>query len=267
MIHPIEMCLFSQSVRSVSQTKILARALASSQRQLLVYSMRLDADQDLAMVLPIPVPPGSAEDAVRFVNMQDCPSFFTYVDALFPQEQELTRSFGFQPQSLGAAPKLVVHDVGDFEASFVPSRGDFDRLDERFRLAPEVMKKLPYEDWGFCVFKLKGVPDDRGMLEKFKDSVFGPPPRWPKTYHPMAFEFPRRDSRVFFPTMHVHDGEVHPTAGFDHVLYVQQPVEGWERSIQEPRSSGGMLERWLDGSAALSRKTMKGDLPNEDVFV
>lgn len=35
----------------------------------------------------------------------------------------------------------------------------------------------------------------------------------------MAFVLPRRDGRfVFFPTVHVHDGEVHPTAAFDDTL-------------------------------------------------
>jgi hypothetical protein len=33
----------------------------------------------------------------------------------------------------------------------------------------------------------------------------------------MAFEFEREDaSELFFPTVHIHDGDFHPLADFDH---------------------------------------------------
>ena len=41
--------------------------------------------------------------------------------------------------------------------------------------------------------------------------------------HPIAFEFPTRDpSRLYFPTVHVHDGAYNDTAGFYHRLYCQR---------------------------------------------
>jgi hypothetical protein len=43
------------------------------------------------------------------------------------------------------------------------------------------------------------------------------------TVHPMAFTFPTRaPERLFFPTVHVHDGRFHTTAKFDHALYYQR---------------------------------------------
>ena len=43
-----------------------------------------------------------------------------------------------------------------------------------------------------------------------------------REFHPMAFEFPRRDpDTLFFPTVHVHDGRVHAEARFDHSLFWQ----------------------------------------------
>jgi len=37
-----------------------------------------------------------------------------------------------------------------------------------------------------------------------------------------AFTFPHaKGAKLFFPTVHVHDGEVHKTAEFDHELYLQ----------------------------------------------
>src|SRR6476469_2861460 len=125
------MCCFSRHVEKVWSTRIFARPLEAG-RQLLVYGMSLEVASDVAMILPIPVPAGSPDDAVRFVDMSSRPGFFDDVSALFPaiwQSGGAPYERGMAPQS---APKLVVHDVGDFEASFVPTPRDFDRLDSRF---------------------------------------------------------------------------------------------------------------------------------------
>lgn len=108
------------------------------------------------------------------------------------------------------APRLEVHRVGSFEASFVPTVDDFERLDPRFRLPPAVWDDLPaYRDWGFAVFKL------RDLFAAEATAV-----------EPMAFEFPRRDpGALFFPTVHVHDGRAHAAADFDHNLFLQTDGE------------------------------------------
>ena len=76
--------------------------------------------------------------------------------------------------------------VGDFEASFVPTVKDFNRLDARFQLPAELFAKMPdYQHFGFAVFKLKP-----GM----------------QTVQPMAFDFPAaKPGHLFFPTVHIHD--------------------------------------------------------------
>jgi hypothetical protein len=111
---------------------------------------------------------------------------------------------------------LKVQRVGSFEASFVPTVGDFDRLDERFRLPSNVWEKLPgYAGFGFAVFKLK--------------PIHGP-------VHPMAFSFPSSmPQKLFFPTLHIHDGQIHTEEEFDHTLYAQGSgigAEGWTESPQ-----------------------------------
>src|SRR5262249_2584466 len=145
-------------------------------------------------------------------------------------------SFGPPPRFAPQAKTLVVHDVGDFEASFVPRVDDFDRLDPRFRLPRAALDAMaPYADWGFAVFKLRDVAPAPGFFGR----LFGGAARaTPKTIHPMAFDFPRRDpSSLFFPTLHIHDGHVHPTASFDHSLYAQAPAApaGWETSVGPAR--------------------------------
>lgn len=259
------MCCFSRPVEHVSSTRIFARPLGGA-RQLLVYGMTVDLPEELAMVLPIPVPPGSPDDCVTFVDLSSCPTFLDDVAALFPAPAA-AGGFGLRLAQSRAAPKLVVHDVGDFEASFVPSPRDFDRLDARFRLPADVWEALPrYADWGFCVFKLKTAKKG-GLLGLFKKEG------GPRKIHPMAFEFPRRDtSSLFFPTVHVHDGKVHPTAQFDHELYCQvdeafEPYVDWYRSEMRADRVAPRARAWLDAGRFVFKRAMNGDLPNRDTEV
>lgn len=235
----------------VTETRIFARV--DGDTQWLAYEMRVDTPSDVAMILPVPVVPGSGEHALSFVDLSGYDTFFEDLAWLFPMELE--------PELLSLGPgapraqaaKLTVHNVGSFEASYVPTRADFSRLDRRFRLPEAVWSALPqYSDWGFAVFKLK-----RGRSKRI---------------HPMAFRFPTRDpARIFFPTVHVHDGELHRKADFDHALYFQPPV----------LRSGDVLSRaparaWIDLSRAcglvdvdshVARRLILGTHDNEDTWV
>jgi hypothetical protein len=266
------MCCFSRSVRHVSSTRIFARPLDGA-RQLLVYGMTLEIAEDVAMILPIPVPPNSPEDAVRFVDLSACPTFFEELASLFPVDAApLPAAFGMQSRQLAPQSMLVVQDVGDFEASFVPTVRDFGRLDARFRLSIDVWEQLPsYLDWGFCVFKLKGAKrsGSSGLFGLFKMKAEGQT----KKVHPMAFEFPRRDpAALFYPTVHVHDGEVHPTAEFDHELYCQaepawEALMDWERSASRSDALAGGAEAWVVPESWLYRRKLSGEHPNRDTLL
>jgi hypothetical protein len=256
----------------VYSTRIFARPLNAG-RQLLVYGMTFDANEDLAMILPIPVPARSPDDTVRFVDLSGCPTFFDDLNALFPP-QEVPEEQGITRQA-PMPHALVVHEVGDFEASFVPTPGDFARLDERFRLPADVFDALPrYADWGFAVFKLKkpGARGGRsGLFGLFKSSA--PKSSSPRKVHPMAFEFPRRDaSALFFPTVHVHDGRVHPTAEFDHELYCQtdaewEPLMEWARSESTADRLAPAAREWASPSSWIYKQSLTGELPNRDTYL
>lgn len=264
----LTMCCFSLPVRMVSSTHIFARPLDGG-RQLLVYGMTIEISEDVAMILPIPVPPGSPEDAVKFVDLSGCPTFFEEIDRLFPSAVAVAGpTFGTQSRGAPQA-NLVVHDVGDFEASFVPTPSDFARLDARFRLPSAVWDQLPrYQDWGFCVFKLKTKGRPSSFFGLFKGKVEGET----RKVHPMAFEFPRSDtSALFFPTVHVHDGEVHPTANFDHALYCQtdrawEPLMDWQRSKAKSDALMGARE-WMAPETWLYKRTLAGEHPNRDTYL
>ena len=115
----------------------------------------------------------------------------------------------------------------------------------------------------------------------------------------MAFEFPTRDAaRLFFPTVHVHDGSFHPMAHFDHSLYCQRddaherlrdlwselhpgegeraeaagvtPLESWYRRSE--RNAGAELRcadsaGTLEPNARLHAIDVEGTHPNRDLWV
>lgn len=249
------MCCFSRPVTSISATKIFARA-AGSGRQFLAYSMVYQAGEDLAMVLPLPVPAGTKDDAVQFIDLHSYPGFFDDLHTGFPEELSLAPS-NSRSRSIpaAAAAPLAVVQVGSFEASFVPSVKDFARLDARFRLPDAAFAKLPaYKRYGFAVFKLK---------------------RSATSVHPMAFSFPTAEpGRLFFPTVHIHDGDFSSHAHFDHRLYCQIGAEhgrtaGWRESPQLAKSFMRVADSrgLIDGAAHCYLNEMVGTRKNADTWV
>jgi hypothetical protein len=245
------MCCFSREAQ-VAATNIFARP-SKGYGQYLVYSMTLKAKEELAMILPIPTPKASKEDAVSFINLEKYPNFFEEMHSGFPVPLSRGKKDDSKSPPKSAAPKLKVVDVGSFVASFVPAIKDFARLDEQFKLPEGTWDKLPqYKDYGFAVFKLK----------KGEQKV-----------HPMAFEFPRADKRkLFFPTVHIHDGKVHANAGFDHSLYCQDVDTGmrWQESPQPAEMFMKKLDEAkgiVDGKGHIYRKRMVGTFKNEDVWL
>src|SRR5262245_41490467 len=245
------MCCFSKTVKLVADTNIFARA-AEQGRQYLVYSMKVGAAEDLAMILPISVPPTPKEGAVRFINLEKYPEFFDDLRSGFPPPPAPKVAGGTRGGAQLALPKV---EVGSFVASFVPKIKDFARLDAEFRLPDGVWDKLPqYKDWGFAVFQLK---------------------KGEKKIHPMAFDFPRRDAQsLFFPTVHIHDGTVPQRAKFDHMLFCQltggEMVMDWDESAQladafmtKLKEANGIIEP----KAHVYRNVMKGTFKNTDVII
>ena len=253
------MCCFTGPVRSVSNTKIFARP-GKGHQQFLVYRMSMEANNSVAMVLPLPVKPGSGEDAVKFIDLKEYPSFFEDVESGFPQEAVVTdshnRSAGPpQPQS---AAILEVVQVGDFEASFVPTVRDFSRLDKRFRLPDSASTEGSARlQAGFRVLRFSNLNPEK------------------QDVHPMAFWFPRRDASLFYPTVHIHEGKVQARAAFDHILYGQPATDtdfifhGWAESTSHAQNfvkiekTKGVVGPHLH----CYKKALTGTLKNQDTVI
>ena len=194
------MCCFSSPPKSVASTKILSRV--DGDRQFIAYEMQFSASKELAMILPIPIVPGCPENSVNFISLIDYKTLFSDLHSWFNPRPK-GRRVKSKPAARSVDLQLVVHSVGAFEASFVPSIADFTRLDPRFRINAQIWNTWSqYADYGFAVFKLKAGDHQQ--------------------VHPMAFSFTTREpSQSFFPTLHIHGEEATSHETFDHDLYLQ----------------------------------------------
>ena len=217
------MCCFSGPVDHVSSTRIFARLDPDAGVQYLAYQMNFSAAEDLAMILPIPTDPEKGEGAVEFISLEEYEKLFRDLKRGFPEPKSRKPAAGGLGLNVDSkSVVLEVHEVGSFEASFVPTIADFSRLDARFRLPDDAWDQLPaYQKFGFAVFKLKSSDSE---------------------IHPMAMKFfPAAAESVFFPTVHIHDGEVHDKAQFDHTLYLQGAPQSMTRGF-------GLFNRWREST-------------------
>lgn len=245
------MCIFTAKIDTVESTRIFSRLAGS--RQAVVYDMHLTTRQETAMVLPVPVARNKDADLLEFVDLSGYTDFFDDLESLFPKPP-VSRNAPLAADAL--SPRLEVERVGSFEASFVPSTRDFKRLDPRFQLPSAVLQKLPtYNDHAFVVFKFRSGESQ---------------------IHPMAFWFETRDTdHLFYPTVHVHDGQVHETEAFNHVLYAQgvDADSDWPNRTRDACGSellGKATSRSygiVSESSELVRQSLWGDLPNTDTWV
>lgn len=109
-----------------------------------------------------------------------------------------------------------------------------------------------YRDWGFAVFQL--AAENSGHV------------------HPMSFLFYTREPRrVFFPTVHVHDGTVAERARFDHMLYAQteRPPLSWSESGGPARDfvDIGRAQRLVRSTSSVHRLAIEGTQTNEDTWL
>jgi hypothetical protein len=248
------MRLFTPKVH-VSSTSIFVRMLEPGV-QALAYGMDLKTALEVAMVLPVPVVPGSGESALRFVDLSPHPRMFSELAELF--EVSMGQPKGGPLRFSSQQRQLAVHDIGAFVASYVPTRADFSRLDPRFRMPDVLFDAVPqYADYGFAVFQLKP-----GNV----------------TVHPMAFTFPTRDpEKLYFPTVHVHDGRFRKTAKFDHSLYYQHPrcthvdtpspVRGFEGDAASWMTPSKSYVELVDTKRPMVRRTLRAKLPNQDTWI
>ncbi|MCG3139886.1 MAG: hypothetical protein HDKAJFGB_00806 [Anaerolineae bacterium] len=236
------MSCFSGPISRAVNTRIFARVSAQA-TQFLVYQMEYAADNDLAMLLPLPTPPDAAPDAVRFIDLSAYPHFFSDLANGMPKPRGA--------DALGDAPayKNFKSSVKNFDAAFAPSRAALTKLDAPFRIPDAVWDELPeYHDYGFAVITLRAAANAAPLL---------------------ALEFKTRNPQLlFFPTVHIQDGHVPANVYFDHDLYCQHHTN-WMRSYDNAPSF--MNIALTQGIVAPNRRVewlaVRGMHPNSDIVL
>lgn len=230
------MSSFAGNLTHVSNTRIFARA-TSKGTQYLVYQMDYAADGDIALILPLPTPPNTPADAVHFIDLVGYRDFFADIEKGFPYTRGVP------------AVKGKTRDDARAQASFLASLVEFAELEEQFRIPQETWDKLPeYHDFGFAVFKIRADAPLRS---------------------PIALEFPMRNPNLlYFPTLHIRDGEAPEDANFDLDLFCQAR-SGWLRTYDVASSFMDInkAQGILDPGERVSRMTVQGMHPNSDILV
>jgi len=261
------MSIFTGRITHLGGTKIFARLdmnEAGEVAQYLVYSMSVGTDSETAMIIPLPVS-SQSEDALDFIPLNGYTEFFDHMEKGFPSPlaglDKGIASIASDPGS--PRNKLAVQAVGDFIASFVPTLGDFDRLDTRFHLPASTWDKLSqYRDWGYAVFQLKESAVGKASAKGFARRI-----------HPMAFQFPTdMDESLYFPTLLVHDGQVNDTREFDHTLYFQgEEYHDFADEITPNNADAFMKIEKAGGivhpDTVCGRRSIVGMFANEDTCV
>jgi hypothetical protein len=240
------MCCFADTVEHVAETHIFAAM--SGAEQVLVYDARVKTKTNNAMILPVPVRTGTQAN-IQLIDMSRHADFFDVLASMFP---EAAVSGG-----LSAGPTLEVVRVGAFEASIVPTLDDIHRLSSRFTIGASGVRL-----WG----RKRTVLDV--FRERYADHAFVvyQIATGETRLHPFAFRFTSRYPYIFFPTLHVHDGDAPAEAHFDHVLYAQRATL-YEQSAGAPwQVAPGGLPSFVDPNAPVVRALISGLYPNRDSF-
>lgn len=236
---------------NVQSTRIFATLSAG--KQVLVYEAAITTASVNAMVLPIPI--RSPSTPIALLDLSAHSRFFTslyvnFVDTRPPPPP----AFGAPP---GASPPRVLEvvTIGSFEASIVPALDDFSRLDARFHLPPGLRAVLAtrYADWAFVVYQL--APGNILL-------------------HPFGVTFESRWTKhLFFPTVHVHDGQsAPPGAFFAHSFFAQGAKLHYQMRPRpqilplDPLLAEHALPDFVNLVRPLDCGSQFGEHPNVDMF-
>jgi hypothetical protein len=199
------MCLISQEVETVNDTKIFCGLNSNKNKQITVYSNTVNnISNNNAMVLPVPFP-----DSVNFHNLENYKKFFEDCEECFYLQQ--SKSFGsrgittnsYDSYNSKSAP-LKVFDVGSYKVSLAKNLNDLKRVNKSvFDLSTgldEILRKnYANPHFGFIICKLSEGNE---------------------SYHPFAYSHNIFNKKVFIPTKHYHnentsDSYFNPNGGLD----------------------------------------------------
>ena len=180
------MCIISNPVEEVTNTKILIVPNTRTNRQLTIYSNEVfNKSSNNAMILPVPNP-----QTVMFHNLSSYPTIFKDCKSCFYSQQSRsysTDSYSFNVSTNSA--KLEVIDVGSYQVSLAMSLSDLKRVDTNVFTLSSGCEQLLAKDYS--------NPDIGFIICKLADGN--------KEYHPFGYSHNIYKNILFIPTKHYHD--------------------------------------------------------------
>jgi hypothetical protein len=179
------MCMISNEIESVSNTKILVAPNHDKTRQLTVYSNYVsNVSESNAMVLPVPLP-----QTLQFIDLSNYANLFEDCAKCFYNPYK-SKSLSYSTNSANTKDDkpLQVFNIGSYKVSVAMNLEQIEKVDSRvFKLSQGLAQTLntfyyqPY--WGFIICKLNSGPE---------------------SYHPLAYSHQIIDNKIYIPTRHYH---------------------------------------------------------------
>ncbi len=180
------MCIISNYVENVANTKILVAVNPEKTRQFTCYSNTVNNSTDgNAMILPVPYP-----NSVKFHDLSNYKNIFDDCKDCFTNPLSRSKGMYLSSNSWNASDGVLkVFNVGSYQVSLGLSLSDLDRVNGSvFRLSPgcgELLKKdYSHPSFGFIICKLS-----KGEEE----------------YHPLGYSHEIFGNNIFIPTKHYHE--------------------------------------------------------------
>ena len=178
------MCMISEEIESVNNTKIFCGLNAKLTKQLTIYSNDVNnISNNNAMVLPVPF-----AESVNFYDLSNYKNFFEDCDKCFESriDGNALRSLSYSNDCFNDS--LEVHDIGSYKVSLAHNLSDLHRVNKNVFHLSEGLDKILKKNYsnshfGFIICKLS---------------------KGNESYHPFAYSHKIFNSKVFIPTRHYH---------------------------------------------------------------
>lgn len=278
------MCIINRPVHSVNNTLLFGAKLSQPfevegkqyERQLTIYSNKVNTKIGNEMILPFPLKDGIPNDLQ--ITLYDLShmrqNIFKSIDVLFTRTNR-PRSKKSKA-TLGLDRALPVILIGSYQVTICYCIEDLKRIDpEVFQLADGVETLLTKEyptNFGFLICKLDPT--------KNNDS---------KEYEPFAYSsFMVKPSQLFLPTLHFHAEEINDKklsstkssssmdGLWDHKIFVYNYHEGlpkidewaWNGRLSPTISDLEVITGSFDSCTSFAKSCIQGNsFPNQDLWI
>ena len=213
------MCIISNPVASVSNTKILVAINSSSNRQFTVYSNNVaNISNNNAMILPVPYP-----QTVKFHDLTNYENLFDDCKKCFEFPVYESHVFTNDTLSMNIANSLEVFNVGGYQVSLAMSLNDIKRVNSN-------------------VFTLSYGCDEL-LTEEYNNPIFGfiicKMANNRKDYHPFGYSHNIYNNLLFIPTKHYHSHN-------NFLSYNNSNIENYRmfRNLMDPINKNTIVDDW-----------------------